>query len=69
MRCRALVKDDKNKQNIVWFGSYGINKNYIKKVFLEAPDAYKWQEEYNKYYVLDFMTQNVSSEWNPSSKQ
>lgn len=66
MKCRALVQSN-NRQNIVWFGSYGINKNYIKKTFVEPPLEYKWQEEYKRYYVIAFMRSNESPVWGESS--
>lgn len=58
MRCRALVLDPTtNKQQIVWFGSYGKNTNYIPVVFnnddLDINGVPKnWASIYKNYYYI-----------------
>ena len=60
MICRKLVKDKQTKkQNIVWFGSYGRNLDYIP--FTEQP--INWGQNYQTYYIFVSETQNTSGVW------
>lgn len=72
MKCRALVKNDlTKKQNIVWFGSYGKNENYVPQSFGSFGADHKpivngkpWDSVYTNYYILTegpFL--NMSPNW------
>ena len=64
MKCRALVQNESTeKQNIVWFGSYGKNKNFILKQFTEAPSEEEWSKNYSNYYTISYIRQNQSNVW------
>lgn len=64
MKCRALVQDDNKYQNIVWFGSYGKNEDYI--LLKEEPEDFK--SCYFKYYRLTSITQNYSDVWDKTKE-
>lgn len=55
MICRKLIKNDiTGKQNIVWFGSYGKNLNYIPMNFtLDQNNVpVNWRVNYSTYYII-----------------